>query len=265
MASKILGGFLALLTLAGCESVQDLHVTPAPVAKLGPVEARQLFATGKAQLAEQPRTLARVTAAAQQLTEAAAVLKTDYDAQWAAASAWEFVADNEPRHPERVAAAKQGIALARLARELQPDRVEGHYWYALTVGLLADADRAYGLKAVSEMDQALRRAMALDERYDYAGPVRVLGILLLRAPAPPVSMGSSRKGLRLLQHAVELFPNYPENMLYLAEAFRDNKRNLEAREVLNKVMNAPLWPDRQFESLGWQAAAQKLLQCVPVN
>ena len=238
---------------------------PAAVATVGPVDARQSYATGRALLAEQPRTLARVTVAAQQLAEAAAVLNTDYDVQWAAASAWEFVADNEPRHAERVAAAKRGIALARLARELQPDRVEGHYWYALTVGLLADADRAYGLTAVGEMDVALRRAIELDERYDYAGPVRVRGILLLRAPAPPVSIGSSRKGLRLLQHAVELYPNYPENMLYLAEAFRDNKRNLEAREVLNKVISAPLWPDRQLESVGWQAAAQKLLQCVPAN
>ena len=266
MANKILGGGLALLLLAGCESVRDIGVAPAsPAAALSPAEAQKLFSTGQALYARQPRTLPQVTAAAQQLAEAAAILPNDYAIQWAAAEAWEFVADNEPRHAERIAAAKRGITLARLARELQPDRVEGHYWYALNVGLLADADRAYGLKAVTEMELALRRAMELDERYDYAGPVRVLGVLLLRAPAPPVSIGSARKGLRLLQHAVELFPDYPENMLYLAEAFRDNKRNAEARELLQKVIDAPLWPDRQFETAGWKTAAQGLWRCVPAN
>ena len=265
MASKRLAGVLAVLVLAGCESVQNIRVASSPVAALAPVDAEQLYASGLALYAEQPRTLARVQAAAQQLADAATILHTNYDVQWAAAAAWEFVADNEPRHPERIAAAKRGIILARSARELQPDRVEGHYWYALTVGLLADADRTYGLKAVGEMEQALRRAMELDERYDYGGPVRVLGILLLRAPAPPVSIGSPRKGLRLLQHAVELYPDYPENVLYLAEAFRDNKRNSEAREFLKKVIDAPPWPDRQFESVGWKTAAQGLWQCVPAN
>jgi len=256
---------LAGLILAGCESVQDIRVDHGNCAALSPGEARTLITDGWALYAAQPRTLARVTQAAELLAAGAQVLRDDYDAQWPAAEAWAFVADNETRQAARIAAAKRGIMLARAARELQPDRVEGHYWYAITVGLLADADRTYGLKAVGEMEPALRRAIELDERYDYAGPVRVLGILVLRAPAPPVSIGSSRKGLRLLQHAAELVPDYPENILYLAEAFRDNHRNLEARELLTKVINAPPWPNRQFESAVWKTAAQVLLQCVPAN
>lgn len=254
-----------MVILSGCASVRDIRVAPGPVAALQPAEAQQLCRDGQALLAEQPRTVARVTRAAQLLAAAAQVLPNDYVAQWAAAAAWAFVAENELRPAERIAAAKRGIALARSARELRPGLVEGHYWYAITVGLLADADRAYGLKAVGEMEPALRRALELDERYDYAGPARVLGILLLRTPAPPVSIGSPRKGLRLLQQAAELFADYPENLLYLAEALRDNKRNAEARELLTKVINAPPWPDRQFESAGWQAAAQILLRCVPAN
>lgn len=266
MASKTLASILALLLLAGCESVQNVHVVPGNgLAPWSPADAQRFYMDGRALLAEQPRTVARVTQAAEMLTKAAQILRADYDAQWVAAEAWAFVADNEPCHAARIAAAKHGITLARVAQELQPDRVEGHYWYAITVGLLADADRAYGLKAVREMEPALRRAIELDERYDYAGPVRVLGILLLRTPSPPVSIGSSRKGLRLLQRAGELNPDYPENLLYLAEAFHDNNRNAEARELLHKVVNAPPWPDRQFESLGWKTAAQVLLQCVPAN
>ena len=157
---------------------------------------------------------------------------------------------------------KRGIVLARHGRELDTERVECQYWYAINVGLLADADRSYGLDAVGEMETALKRAVEIDERYDYAGPLRVLGILHLRTPAPPASIGSPRKGLRLLQRATELFPDYQENYLYLAEALRDNDRADEARQAVTKVLDANAWPDRQFESTKWKVDAQTLLQSI---
>jgi tetratricopeptide (TPR) repeat protein len=136
---------------------------------------------------------------------------------------------------------RHAVAHAKRARELQPDRVEGHYYYALNVGRLADVDRRYGLAAVAEMEPALRRAIELDERFDFAGGLRLLGILHLRTPAPPVSIGSARKGLRALERAVELFPDHPENQLYLAEALRDNDRVGEARAALQKVPDTEPW------------------------
>ena len=256
----ILAGWCCAL---GCSSIQRVRIDPAEPAGLTADEIRSQRTAAQSLSAEQPRNLARMDKAARLLERVAHGLPGDYDAHWQAAEAWTFVADNETNGPVRISAAKHGIALARQARELQPDRVEGHYWYALAVGLLADADRSYGLKAVGEMESALRRAIELDERYDYGGPVRVLGILLLRTPAPPVSIGSSRKGLRWLQRAAELFPDYPENLLYLAEAFHNNARVGEARQLLQKVVAAPPWPDRQFESAGWKTAASKLLQCAP--
>lgn len=161
-----------------------------------------------------------------------------YEAQWRAASV--AVTD--------ATALKIAISHARRARELKPAGVEGHYYYALNVGRLADLDRRYGLDAVAEMEPALKRVIELDERYDHAGGLRLLGILYLRTPAPPVSIGSARKGLRALQRATELFPDYPENQLYLAEALRDNGRLDEARTALRRVPdNGP-----------WRAQAQEL-------
>ncbi len=159
----------------------------------------------------------------------------------------------------RITAAKLGIAAANAARTDNPDRVEGHYWYAINVGLLADADRLYGVKAVEEMQTSLQRAIEIDEKYDEAGPLRVMGILLVRAPGPPVSSGSPRKGLRFLQRAVALAPDYPENQLYLAEALQATGKIDEARAALHKVIDAPALSGRQAESEAWRRAAQKLL------
>lgn len=190
---------------------------------------------------------------------AASALPEDFDGLVNVAKSAAAVAEKESEPEKRCEAAKRGIVAARRARELKPDRVEGHYWYAINVGLLADADRSYGLNAVAEMEPALKRAVELDERHDYAGPLRVLGVLLLRAPAPPVSVGSPRKGLRLLQRAVELFPDYPENYLYLGEALREAGRPEEARVAWQKVLSLPAPAERRAEAEEWRKQAQKLL------
>ncbi len=250
---------LALVfVVAGCKGIRGVRVEPEEPLVLTVAEATRAGTDGLTLYDEQPRTLVRVTRAARQLEEAARTLRDDYDAQWQAAQALAFLAEHENRPEFRKHAAERGIVLARHGRELQPDRVECHYWYAINVGLLADVDRAYGLTAVGEMEAALKRAGEINERYDFAGPLRVLGILHLRTPAPPISIGSPRKGLRLLQRAIELFPDYPENYLYLAEALRDTDRLADARVALTKVLDTPPWPDRQWESSQWKAGAAKL-------
>lgn len=261
------GGFpvtilLAVFMLAacGCKSIRGVRVESKQPLVLTAAEAGNARKDGLALWAQQPRDLARVTDAARMLEQAARTLRDDYDAQCEAAQTLAFVSENATGGDARREAAKTGIVLTRRARELKPDGVEGCYWYAINVGLLADVDRSYGLAAVGEMETALKRALEIDERYDFGGPLRVLGILHLRTPPPPTSIGSSRKGLRLLQRAVELFPEYPENYLYLAEALRDNGRVGEARETVRKVLDVVPWPDRQFESSQWKTSAQKLLQ-----
>lgn len=251
-----------LVLLCGCATLGRVHVNPGAPRLLTLEEAGRQRREADRLQAEQPRTLAGMTEVARLREAVARSLPDDYDAQWQAAEALAFLAENGTT---RIESAKLGLALARDGRQLRPDRVECHYWYAINVGLLADADRSYGLNAVGEMETALRRAGELDERYDFAGPLRVLGILHLRTPAPPVSIGSARKALRLLQRAQQLFPDYPENDLYLAEALRDTDRVTEARGCLQRVLAAAPWPDRQFESAGWQAAATKLLATLPTK
>lgn len=247
-----------VVVVCGCRSIDKVRVSPNQPQALTTDDAQKLREEGMALYAQQPRALASVTRAASLLEQAAQTLPDDYAAQWQAAQVLEFLAANGTRPDLRREAARNGIVFARRARELKPDGVEGYYWYALNVGWLAEVDRAYGLDAVSEMQTALKRAIELDERYDLAGPLRVLGILYLRAPQPPASIGSPRKGLRLLQRAVELFPDYPENYLYLAEALHGSGRADEAKKALRKVLEANPWPDQQFESDQWKAEALKL-------
>jgi tetratricopeptide (TPR) repeat protein len=248
----------AIVAACGCRSIDNVQVRTDKAQPLTETEAQQTREKAEALFNQQPRSLASVRSTANLFEQAARTLQDDYVAQWQAAEALEFLAGNETKSDLRKQSARRGVVFARRARELKPDGVEGCYWFALNVGRLADVDRTYGLDAVGEMQTALKRAIELDERYDLAGPLRVMGVLYLRTPQPPASIGSPRKGLRMLQRAVELFPDYPENYLYLAEALRDNGRADEAKEALRNVLEAKPWPDQQFESEQWKAEALKL-------
>ena len=247
-----------VVAVCGCRSIGNVRVGSDQAQILTLAEAQKARQEAELLYNQQPRSQASVTRAAGLFEQAAHTLQDDYLAQWEAAEALDFLAANETRSDLRRQSAQRGIVFARRARVLKPDGVEACYWYALNVGWLADVNRAYGLDAVREMQSALTRAIELDERYDYAGPLRLLGILHLRTPQPPASIGSPRKGLRMLERAVSLFPEYPENYLYLAEALRDNNRVDEAKDALRKVLEARPWPDQQIESKQWKADALKL-------
>jgi hypothetical protein len=256
MRSRWLAVALILVAGAGCRTFRHGGKQPD---SLTVDEANQAWAEGMRLYSEQPRTVDRVSDAAELMEQAAWTFRTDFKVQWQAAQVWAWLAENDTTSKARKTAAEHGTTAAKRAKELNPERVEGFYWYAINVGLRANADRIYGLKAVGEMEPALKKAVDLDSRYDMGGPLRVLGILYLRTPGPPVSIGSVRKSLRLLQRAAENFPEYPENYLYLAEALRENKRIGEAKEALAKVVDAKPWSDREYESKQWQTEATKLL------
>ncbi len=247
--------------LVGCKSIRSIRGVPVDTTRpltLTATEARALGEQAWEAYLEQPRTVARVEAAAQRLDRCARALPQDYQLQVRAATALAFVAANDSRPRLREQTAKRGVVLSRYAMELDPGRGAAYYWYALNVGLVADLDRAYGLDAVSEMETALRRAIELDAAYDHGGPLRLLAILHLRTPPPPVAIGSNRKALRLLQRAIAQEPEYPENYLYLAETQHAAGRFEEARETLQRVLDAAPVNGLEFESEQWRQAAQEL-------
>jgi cytochrome c-type biogenesis protein CcmH/NrfG len=65
---------------------------------------------------------------------------------------------------------------------------------------------------------ALGAAETADPEYDQAGPARVKALVLVKAPAWPLGPGDSEAGLESARRAVALRPEYPPNVLALAEA-----------------------------------------------
>jgi hypothetical protein len=111
--------------------------------------------------------------------------------------------------------------------------------------------RLYPTRAVgmlSSMLLNLRNAEAADPNYDRAGPARVEALVLIRAPSWPLGPGDADAGLGAARRAVSLQPNYPPNVLALAEALSKTNNENAAREAYRHARDLaqalPPSPDR---------------------
>jgi tetratricopeptide (TPR) repeat protein len=122
---------------------------------------------------------------------------------------------------------------------LEPNGVAGYYWKAMNLCGQADVGgRMTGFKLLPKIVAALKECLTLDETYDQAGAHRVLGRIYFEAPAWPISVGDRKKSLQHLTAAVRLAPDNSTNHLYLAETLLDLKDKAQARQELEKVLQA---------------------------
>jgi tetratricopeptide (TPR) repeat protein len=142
----------------------------------------------------------------------------DYDAAWQFARACFDLAEFATNNAGRAALAEDGIRVCRRLIRQSPARVEAHYYLGMNLGQLARTRTIGALRIVDEMERVFLAARDRDERFDFAGSDRNLGLLYLEAPAFG-SIGNRTKARQHLRRAVELFPDYPENRLNLAEAY----------------------------------------------
>ncbi len=177
----------------------------------------------------------------------------NYETLWRAARAAAWLTDDE-----RGGFAERGIQYAREAVGLDGKRVEGEYWLGVNVGQLARLKSS--TKLVPEVVAAAKLAAQADEKYDWAGPLRLLGATYARAPAPPTSVGDLDEGLRILHHAVEIAPKHPLNRLFYCDALLRNKDYDAAERECQLVVQTPQAPDWARRLPEWQKDAEKKIR-----
>ncbi|MEA2697553.1 MAG: hypothetical protein QOI66_1824, partial [Myxococcales bacterium] len=110
----------------------------------------------------------------------------DYDVLWRAARVL-FTASDEPSAPaaERSRLGKQGYDVALRAIGANPNRVEGHYWAALSIGSYAEEMgvlHALAAGIEGKFKRPLERATALDVAYDHGNIPAVWAAYYLELP-----------------------------------------------------------------------------------
>jgi hypothetical protein len=159
--------------------------------------------------------------------------------------AWQFsracydCVEIETNETRKVELARQGIATARESVRLAPALAAAHYYLGMNLGRLADLTRNLsGLKLVSEMERAFKKALELEAGFDYAGPDRCLGLLYRDAPGWPISVGSRPKARQHLEQARDRASGYPDNQLNLLEAWLKWGEKRKAQSELGTTTQA---------------------------
>jgi hypothetical protein len=168
--------------------------------------------------------------------------------------------DHEPDSKIRgeLAAEATRAAEACLARE--PQAAACLYGRAVALGLEARAHPTRAGELLNTMLGCLANADAADPNYDQAGPARVRALVLIRAPGWPLGPGDAEAGLVAARRAATLQPQYPPNLLALAEALAKTGDTNGARESYDHARSVaqalPATADRD----GWLREADEALR-----
>jgi hypothetical protein len=118
----------------------------------------------------------------------------------------------------RAQLAADALQYARACLDRAPQAAACLYYDGVALGLNARAHPLQANEALKSMLEVLSSAEAADPDYDQAGPARVEALVLIKAPAWPLGPGDPETGLAAARRAVALRPDYPPNVLALAEA-----------------------------------------------
>ena len=168
--------------------------------------------------------------------------------------------DHEPDSRARADLASEADrdADACLARE--PQAAACLYGRAVAWGLQARAHPTHAGEFLNNMLNALTQAEAADPNYDEAGPARVRSLVLIRAPGWPLGPGDADAGLTAARRAVSLRPQYPPNLLALAEALAKTGDANGARQNYQRAHEAAQGLPAAADRDEWLSEADQGLQ-----
>jgi len=154
--------------------------------------------------------------------------------------------DSDPAERERFA--WEGVKLAETALA-QGGKDDGavHYYLAANLGLAVRDDMTVAMANLHRLEAEFKAAVKLSPDFDDGGPLRLLGMLYLKAPAWPAGIGDGDKALDLLGQAVEKHPGHPLNHLFYAQALWEVNGESEGRRVKEEM--AAGW--KLLESGNW--------------
>jgi len=138
--------------------------------------------------------------------------------------------DHESDSKVRAELAARSSSDADACLTLDPHAAACQYSKAVATGLEARVHPTRAVGLLGSMLDNLGNADATDPNYDNAGPSRVRALVLIRAPGWPVGPGDTDAGLVAARKAVSLQPDFPPNVLALAEALSKTGDDKGARE-----------------------------------
>jgi hypothetical protein len=215
--ARLLPGVLILIFLAGCTELPKDHVQTDQFSGCPKQTAASLVA-GKDQLGASSDTHT-LSCALNVLrgNQEPAVQRSSLGSQLCL-----HLAERETNQENREKLAAEGVTFAE-ASLAHGGSGEGavHYYLAANLGLAIREHPTLAMGNLGRLEDEMKLALALSPDIDRGGPLRLLGMLYLKAPAWPNGIGDRDKALELLGKAAREYPEQPLNHLFYAQALWD--------------------------------------------
>jgi tetratricopeptide (TPR) repeat protein len=206
--------------------------------------------------------LAKAKEALTKYREALAAGEDKYECYWRMARVAYWIGDRTGDNDEKKKIFNQGIEDAKKAVELEPKRVEGHFWLGVNYGSYGEAKGILkSLSLVGPIKFEMVTVLRIDPRYENGGANRVLGRVYYKLPG--FAGGSNKKSLLNLLKSKELGPQDGLTRIYLAETYLAMDEVEKARAELEFVLNMTADPNdagQVAELPGQKEQARKLLE-----
>jgi tetratricopeptide (TPR) repeat protein len=210
------------------------------------------------QLYAQREDLAKAREAAGIWADRLAQHPQDFESGWKLARARYWLGGHAP-DAERKKFYEDGIAAARTAAALEPEKPEGHFWLAANMGALAESfGLRQGLKYRGDIKKELETVLRIDPGFLQGSADRALGRWYNKVPG--LFGGSNKQSEEHLRKALTYNPQSTATLYFLAETLQDEGKKAEAKTMLERVLAAPLDPDWTPEDREFKAKAEKLLR-----
>jgi tetratricopeptide (TPR) repeat protein len=181
-----------------------------------------------------------------------------YEIQWRLARALFFLGQEGDSRGARRQLHAAGISAGERAVALNQERVEGHFWVGVNLALFAENTSGIrGLRALRWARAELQAAAKINDSYHDAGPLRVLGRLLHKAPR--LLGGNRRTSRTCFDRALEIAPHNTVTLLYAAELALDAGDRERAAALFNHILEQPLDSDWEYENRRDQKLARAQL------
>jgi hypothetical protein len=168
--------------------------------------------------------------------------------------------EHEPDAKTRGELAAEANRYAEACIARAPQAAACLYGRGVALGLDARAHPTRSGELLNSMLQSLAGAESADPNYDQAGPARVRALVLIRAPGWPLGPGDTAAGLAAARRAAALRPQYPPNLLALAEALAKTGDQNGARENYQRARDAAQALPPSAERDGWLREADEALR-----
>ncbi len=180
-------------------------------------------------------------------------------ARWEHFRALQVLADETRDNVSARPYLENGAKCAARAQELERHRVEGWFWNGVCA---LEAARLAGTfasaRALPKATRHIERAMAIDESYHWAGPLRVFGRITHFKPL--MLGGSLDRALDLYRRALQIAPDNSTNLIYYSEALLADQQNALARQTLNQIISTPDDPEWLWEQTRDRRLAAKMIE-----